>query len=310
MRESISVRKAAVLAAVIPMGIALIIAAVFLIAPAAHAAPETTTAAQAAGQAVQFSTDGIHWSDSYTGSLFGGVLLVPGGSAQRAFYVRNNAGEPAKLRVTLYDLATTDINLAAAMSVSTSTPGFPGASIPVTDARPCATLSQGQVLAAGDGIRLDNVAALADLNGTVGQTRAVSFKLAISLSSTDSAAPLPNTCPTDFSATVVGSPDPGTGTTRHPVYHLGAGGWTPDPATASGTVPTPAPVVPGTPAPQTLVFNTERLYQENTVALWLAMAVLGVLLLLVLRRRRRDHDDAFEQYPYFREPTSQNGTGR
>ncbi len=36
--------------------------------------------------------------------------------------------------------------------------------MPVTDARPCATLSQGQVLAAGDGIRLDNVAALADLN--------------------------------------------------------------------------------------------------------------------------------------------------
>jgi hypothetical protein len=306
MRESISVRKAAVLAAVIPMGIALIIAAVFLIAPAAHAAPEMTTAAQATGQPVQFSTDGIHWSDSYTGSLFGGVLLVPGGSAERAFYVRNNAGEPAQLRVTLYDLATTDINLATAMSVSTSTPGYPGASVPVTDARPCTTLSQGQVLAAGDGVRLDNVATLADLNGTVGQTRAVAFKLAISLSSTDSAAPLPNTCPTDFGGTVVGSPDPGAGTTSHPVYHLGAGGWTPDPATASGTVPTPALVEP---APETLVFNTERLYQENIVALWLAMAVLGVLLLVVVRRRRRD-DDAFEQYPSFQEPTAQNGTGR
>ena len=102
--------------------------------------------------------------------LFGDVLLVPGGSADRAFYVRNGASEPAVLRVTLYDVTTTDTDFAAALTVTTSLPGRPGTSVPVTDARPCATLSQGQVLAAGDGIRLDNVAALADLNGTGGQS--------------------------------------------------------------------------------------------------------------------------------------------
>jgi hypothetical protein len=283
-------------------------AAVALVTGGLLAAP----AAQAStSQPVQFSVDGIHWSDSYTGALFGGVLLVPGGSADRAFYVRNGASDPAKLRVTLYDVATTDTDLAAAMSVSTSMPGLPGAPVPVTDARPCATLSQGQVLAAGDGVRLDNVAALADLNGTGGQARNVSFKLAISLSSTDSAAPAPNSCPTDFggdtdTGTVVGAPSTGGGTTSHPVYHLGATGWTPVAGTASAQVA--APPAPGKPADPALMFNTQRLYQENIVALWLALAVLGVLLLLFVRRRRRV--DPFDPSSYSAQPTSQIGTGR
>jgi len=305
----ISKQTAALLAAVIPFGIAVIIAAVLLIAPAAHAATGAATAA--ASQPIQFSDDGIHWSNSYGGALFGGVLLVPGDSVDRAFYVRNGAAAPAILRVTLYGVATTDIDLADAMTVSTSLPGLPGASIPVTDARPCATLSQGQVLGAGDSVRLDNVAALADLNGTSGQTHSVSFKLAISLSSTDSAAPLPNSCPTDFTA-VIGSPDPGTGTPGHPVRHLGAGGWTPAPTstptpTPAATVP-PAPSDPG-PSLGHLVANTQRFYQENIVALWLAMAAIGALVFFLVRRRRPD-DDSPQQYPSSRQPTTQIGTGR
>ncbi|MEO6117098.1 MAG: hypothetical protein ABIP33_11990 [Pseudolysinimonas sp.] len=286
-------------------------AAAFVVAPIVALPAQAST-----GQPVQFSNDGVHWSDSYSDALFGGVLLVPGGSVNRAFYVRNNASQPANLRVTLYDVATTDTDLAAAMTLSTSLPGLPGAAVAMTDARPCATLSQGQVLAAGDGIRLDNVAALADLNGTDGQTRSVSFKLAVSLSSTDSAAPAADSCPTDFgngTGTVVGSPDPGHGSTSHPVYHLGAGGWTPITGTASGTVPASTPTAPGTPSPtlDTLVANTQRLYQENFVALWLAMAVLGALLFLIVRHRRRfDDDDATEQYPYSRTPTTQIGPGR
>ena len=307
MNGAISKRKAAWLAAVIPAGIALIVAAVLLIAPAAHASTAT-----GATQPVQFSADGIHWSDSYAGALFGGVLLVPGGSVDRAFYVRNGAGDPAVLRVTLYDVTTTDTALATAMTVSTSMPGRPGAAVSVTDARPCATLSQGQVLAAGDGVRLDNVAALADLNGTGGQTRNVSFKLAISLSSTDAAAPAPNTCPTDFNTgtgTVIGAPSTGGGTTAHPVYHLGATGWTPVSGTASAQLPSPP--APGKPADPALVVNTQRLYQENVVALWLSMAVLGVLLLLFVRRRRRDDAfDTFDTSSYSRQPTSQIGPGR
>jgi len=294
--------------------VAAILAVAGLLAVLGLISAAPARAASPAGQPVLFSNDDVHWSTSYGYALFGGVIMVPGGSVDRAFYVRNGASDPAILRVTLYDVATTDIDLADAMTVSTSLPGLPGASIPVTDARPCATLSQGQVLAAGDSVRLDNVAALADLNGTGGQSGNVSFKLAISLSSTDSAAPLPNTCPTDFGSTVIGSPDPGTGTTSHPVRHLGAGGWTPAPA-ASTPAPTPsatAPAPPSGPGPHLgdLVANTQRFYQENTVALWLAMTVLGALILLFVRRRRPDDGDPPEQYPYSRQPTTQIGIGR
>jgi len=302
---SISTRTAALLAAVIPAGIALIVTVVLLVAPAAHAA--------APSQPVQFSDDGIHWSTSYTGTLFGGVLLVPGASVDRAFYVRNAASDPAVMSVTLYDVSTTDIALATAMSVSTSTPGLPGAAVPVTAASPCATLSRGQILAAGGSVRLDNTVALGDLTGTVGQAHNVSFKLAVSLSSTDVGAPAPDTCPTDFD-TIVGSPDPGTGTGSHPVYHRGSDGWTPAPPASATPTPTATPTPPVTPTPPdpglgTLVGNTERFYQENTVAFWLAMAIVGALLLILVRRRRSD-DDSSPHHPYSRQPTTQIGTGR
>ncbi len=312
MNGGISTRTAALLAAVIPAGIALIVAVVLLVAPAAHAAP---AAATGAGHSIQFSDDGITWSNSYTRALFGGVLLVPGGSADRALYVKNNSADPAALRVTLYGVAATDTDLAGAMSISTSTPSLPGGVVAITDARPCATLSDGQVLAAGQGIRLDNVASLADLTGSIGQTHQVSFKIAVSLRSTDLGAPAPDTCPADFDNTVIGSPDPGTGTTSHPVYHLGAGGWTPAPPTAPAPTPSPTATVPAAPTPPgqglgSLVGNTERFYQENTVAFWLAMAALGALLLLILRRRRSDDDDLSQHHPYSRQPTTQIGTGR
>ena len=285
--------------------VAAIVASIGLLVGAsagtADAAP--AQAASSGDSPVQFSDDGIHWSNSYTGALFDGALIVPGGSIDRSFSLRNGADEPAILLVTLYGVAATDLELADAMTLSSSAPGLPGASVPVTAARPCATLSHGQVLAAGGSVRLDNVAALADLTGTGGQAGQVSFNLAISLSSTDSAAPAPDSCPTDFGNTVVGSPDPGAGTASHPVYHLGAGGWTPVPATASAPAPAPsgaptAPTVPDGHGPGigALVGNTERFYQENTVALWLAMAALGGSLFFVVRRRRRLADPALE-YP-------------
>lgn len=312
MNGGVSTRTAALLAAVIPAGIALIVAAVLLVAPAAHAAP---TAAAVAGHSIQFSDDGITWSNSYTRALFGDVLLVPGGSADRAFYVKNNSADPAALRVTLYGVAATDTVLAGAMSISTSTPSLPGGTVAITDARPCATLSDGQVLAAGQSVRLDNVASLADLTGSTGQTHQVSFSLAVSLRSTDLGAPAPDTCPADFDNTVVGSPDPGTGTSTHPVYRLGAGGWTPAPPTAPAPTPSPTATVPAAPTPPGLglgglVGNTERFYQENTVALWLSMAVLGALLFLFVRRRRPEDGDASHDHPYSRQPTTQIGTGR
>jgi hypothetical protein len=309
MNGAMSKQKLARRAAAISAAMGLVVAAVLLVAPAAQAAPVAAPA-----HPVQFSSDGAHWSNSYTDALFGGVQLVPGGSVDRAFYVRNGSDEPAVLRVTLFDVATTDIALAAAMSLTTSLPGMPGSAVPVTDARPCATLSQGLTLAAGDSVKLDNNAALADLTGTTGQSKTVSFKLAISLSSADAAAPAPDTCPTDTdtdtgTGTVVGAPDPGTGTGAgsRPVYHLVQSGWTPVSGSASADLPKPAQPAPTLDT--ALVVNSARLFQEYFVALWLAMAAVGALLFFLVRRRRPD-DAADDRYSYSRQPTTQIGTGR
>ena len=265
-------------------------------------------ATSSATHVVQFSTDGIHWSDSYTNQLFQGVLLVPGGSAMRSFYVRNGATEAALLRVTLAGVTTTSIPLASAMSISSSTSGAPGATVPVSSAQPCATLSQGLRLASGDSIRLDNTVSLGDLNGTVGQTASVWFALRVSFSSTDAAAPAPNDCPVDY-GTVSTFPDPTTPGTTAPtgsvtststaVYHRSASGWTVGTSVGGVTVTTPTttPVTPSTPLVQTLVSNTARFYQEYDVAFWLAMSVLGaVILVLVRRRRAEDQPEEPEQY--------------
>lgn len=285
------------------VGIAVVTAAAVLL-PASAAGAATPT------HDVQFSADGTHWSDSYTGALFGDAVLIPGGSADRAFYVRNGAADAALLRVTLFDVATTDTTLAGALSLITSTPGQPGTAVPVTNARPCATLTEGQTLASGDSIRIDTLAQLADLTGSLGQAHTVSFSLAVTLSSIDSAAPEPNTCPIEVdSGTVVGVPDPGTSraaTTVVPLSHLGATGWS-TPATSATEPPTTPTTGHGTHTPfvPELVANTERLYQEGYVAFWLAMAVLGALIFFIVRRRRHDEDEP-SQY----QPTEQIGTGR
>lgn len=265
------------------------------------------TAAQALPtQVVQFSGDGIHWSDSLGRELFSGVILVPGGTATGAFYVRNGAVEPAILRITLADVSTNNIDYANGLSISSSTPGAPGASVPVSAAQPCYTLAQGLRLASGDSTRIDTTATLADLSGTAGQGGVVSFVLRISLSSTDAAAPLPNACPEAYGnidtfadPTKGGSATRSVGRVTHSAttYHRTAQGWSPSTWRGGAAVTTPTrPVVPEQPsAPlvSTLVTNTGRFYQEYDVAFWLAMSVLGALIVILVRRRREeDQPDA------------------
>jgi hypothetical protein len=266
-------------------------------ASAATSTSTTDAAASTVTQVVQFSTDGIHWSDSYTTQLFHGVVFVPGSSATRSFYVRNGATEAGILRVTLADVSTTSLPLATAVSISSSTAGAPGAIVPVSLAQPCHTLTEGLRLASGDSVRIDNTVSLGDLSGTVGQAASVWFALRVSFSSTDADAPVPNTCPVDY-GTVATFPNPTTPGTTTPastattVYHRTAAGWTVGTSVGGGAVTTPTttttPVTPSTPLVQTLVSNTARFYQEYDVAFWLAMSALGAVILVLMRRRRAE----------------------
>jgi hypothetical protein len=92
----------------------------------------------------------------------------------------------------------------------------------------------------------------------------------------------------------------GSGTsTSTAVHHRTASGWTVGTSVGGVTVTTPTttPVTPSAPLVQTLVSNTARFYQEYDVAFWLAMSVLGaVILVLVRRRRAEDQPEEPEQY--------------
>jgi hypothetical protein len=270
-----------------------------------------------ATQAVQFSTDGIHWSDSYTGNLYQGLLLIPNSSAVRSFYVRNGSTQPAILHISLADVTTDNIAFANAVTISSSTTGAPGPTVPVSLAQPCYTLSQGLRLSSGDSLRVDNTVSLTDLTGTNGQTGSVSFALRVSFSSMDAAAPTPNTCPADY-GTIDTFPNPADGggrttlasasSARRTLYHRTANGWTVGTLTPGRTVTAPSsPNVaekPSTPLAQALVANTVRLYQEYDVAFWLAMSVLGAVILVLVRRRRA------EEQPEAPEQNRQIGTRR
>ena len=297
-----SVRMLAVLCAMAAFCVAVVLST-----------PTSARAASVPPQMVQFSTDGLNWSNSYDEQLFQGISLVPGDSAMRSFYVRNSASEAAILRITLANVGTTSIPLASALSVSSSTAGVPGAMIPVSLAQPCYTLSQGLRLASGDSIRVDNSLMLGDLSGSAGQDASVWFAIRVSLSSTDVGAPAPDTCPTDF-GTVNTFPNPTVHGTASaplsvPVYQRTASGWTAAASVGSTPVTTPttptvpncptvtgntsvrgaavsAPGCPRTPLTQTLVSNTARLYQEYDVAFWLAMSALGWVIVILVRRRR------------------------
>ncbi|MEP6842476.1 MAG: hypothetical protein ABJA11_03075 [Pseudolysinimonas sp.] len=254
------------------------------------------SSARAATQVVQFSTDGMHWSDSYAGQLFTDIQLVPLTSFTRTFYVRNGANQPALLQITLADVTTNNLDLANGLSISSSTPGIPGTPVPVTSAQPCHTLSSGLRLASGDSVRVDNTAALGNLGGTVGQGGAVSFVLRVSLSSTDAAAPLPNACPGNYGT--INTFDSPTSTT---VYHRTTQGWTPSTSVGGGktTIQT-TPIAPGaqpsTQLADALVTNTARLYQEYDVAFWLAMSALGAFILFLVRRRRAEDQPELDNH--------------
>jgi hypothetical protein len=284
---------------------------------------------------MEFSADGTHWTAVYSTQLFAGVVVVPGGSATRTFWVRNDAPEQGVLRVTLANVTTDDTRLADALSLRSSTPDRPGSAVAVSAAQPCYTLSQGQLVDARDAVRIDTEMALADLDGSAGQTGWVSFVLRITFSSTDQAAPAPDTCPAD-AATVGGVPVPPTaaadsGDAAAPVastvFHRGASGWVPGLAgtgSASAVAPTQpvAPVRPSEPFVRDLAANTYRFYQEYDVALWLAMLALGAILLVVVRRRRHRAEDRelTELHPHLahllhhptdpHHPNPQNGTPR
>ena len=251
--------------------------------------------AQAATPGISLSRDGVTWAAALTGSLFGDYRLVPGDAVTRTFWVRNDATSAGYLRLTLRDVATTNLDFADALSLRADLVGWPGETVAVQSARPCSRLTEGPIVPAGSAARIELTAALGDLVGLRGQGGTAGFNVVVSLSG----EPLglgKSGCPST-GAEVAGFPGYQQGGTVRStrggtVFAATANGWTPmatGPTTVTAVADPQIPTPTGIGADMRLVVaNTGRFYQEWFVLLWLVVLLLAAIGSWLLGRRRRE----------------------
>lgn len=248
----------------------------------------TPAAAIAAPGDVQVSADGVSFSNSYPGTLYGGVgHLVPGDSEQETFYLRNAGTEAGFLRVTLTDVVTTDVDFADALTLSASTVASTGTPTAISAANPCRVLVEGQRVNPGERVEVTTTLGLGDLMGSSGQGATAGLSVNVVLSSASAQLP-PTSC--GQSGVVV------------PV--------TPRPASqsqsTSPTSSTPVPSDAATPPrdsdtdlpvlnlPELLGIdpNTWRLFEEYFVFLLIGAFIVGTAWFgFVAWRRRKNESD-------------------
>jgi hypothetical protein len=264
--------------------------------------------ASAATSGVQLSDDGVHFSSTYTGSLFDDTaMMVPSTSQSGHFWVKNASGDPAFLRISVSGVGGGGSPFSGALTVTATTTSSSGPAVPVDAAQPCYVLTQGQVLAPGAVARVDATLALGDLTGTDGQSSSVDFDIIVGLSSAATGSMPATTCLTN-SGTVTGTPGGGggggggggsTGGTTPGGVHGSTGG--------GGASTTPADPQPsgnasaGYDGPATtggsafagvgesvgiLDPNTGRFFQEWWVMAWVFGALAGGAFCAIYARRR------------------------
>ncbi|PZQ91984.1 MAG: hypothetical protein DI534_03330 [Leifsonia xyli] len=269
----------------------VIIAAAFALLLGVVASP--AQAASAASDPLGVSHDGVTFASAYSGNLFGGAQIVPGGTITRSFWVKNQASTAGNLAVAIRDVGGTDGVFISALSVSADAGVGSGPTVELADVAPCSTLVRGVGMSAGAIVRVDVSLALSDtLTGTEAQRSLGEFDIIATLTSTDVAAPDGCTAP-------VAPPGGGSGGT---VTIPGAGGASTGTTSTGTTTPGETPSATPTPAPTPVplpdsgggsgiatggpTWNTDRFFQEFTVAWWVLAFVLGGVYAWLRDRRR------------------------
>ena len=147
-------------------------------------APALATGSNPSFDVVEVSRDGVVYHRDYS-ALFDGRLLVPGGKAEDAFVVKNDGGTRGFLRIILATVDIPNRDVFRALTISAGTSDHPGRLLPVSVARPCLTLLEGQVLMPGQSVPVVSELALGDLKATTGQGVSIKFSLQILLSERD-----------------------------------------------------------------------------------------------------------------------------
>lgn len=169
-REFLRRRRIRLVTAVV--GIALAMATSLGVAPA-----------YAAGSSMEFSTDGVHYSTVFPGSLFDDVaVLVPGDSQTVTFWIRNAAASAGYLRLVMSDVVTSNPALAGALSLRVETESFAGTPARLSLASPCWVVVEGDRLESGRAVKVTATLTLGNLNDTDGQNARSSFSLRAGLS--------------------------------------------------------------------------------------------------------------------------------
>ena len=256
----------------------------------------TAGPAQAAVKPIGLSADGVTYADDLPASLFGGVLIVPGKTVTRSFWVKNRAVDPGNLAVALQDVTGMDGTFISALSLQATGGSTVGPTVPFASAAPCRSLISGIALASGSVIRVDVTIALSSsLNHLTSQSSVGGFKLPVTLTSTD--VPAPNGCaavitpPTGGGGTGGGTPGGGT-------HHTTPGtiDTTVVSGAADGNVPGDVDTLPdssgsGEGTSVDVIPNTGRFFPEFDVLGWLVAVILGGIV--AWRRSRRDPEETY-----------------
>lgn len=257
----------------------------------ALAAPAPTSAST---DPVVVSSDGVSYADHLPSSLFAGVLIVPGATVTRTFYVKNQTALPGNLAIALRGVTGGDANLIAALSLRATAGTTTGSTVPFTAATPCAPLV-GVPLGAGAVVRVDvRLSLSSSLSGLTSQSSVGRFDLPVLLTSTD--VPAPNGCtpgstvpPTNGGGTggtggSGGGGVPGPGTIGSVVISGAADGSVP--AAGSDDGPLSGLGGKGLVRSAVIIPNTGRFWQEIDISGYLVLLALGGVF--AWWRRRRD----------------------
>jgi hypothetical protein len=249
--------------------------------------------AHAESSGIELSTDGVFFARTLSTPLFDpAAALIPGGSQGRDFWVRNASAAPAYLRVSIADVRASDADLAAALTISASTGGDAGSRVAISEAAPCAVLTEGQVIPSGGTLRVSAVAALGDLSGQAGQGATADFRMLVNLSSVNLAGGDRFACLADSgevpgfytgsTTTAGGSRADGQGV----VTAIGG-----DSAPAAAAPDASVPIAGGSSADAdgrlAAAWNSADLDQWWIVLLWIGGALAGGLAVLGRERLRR-----------------------
>jgi hypothetical protein len=146
------------------------------------ALPTTAAADDETGSAL-ISLDGSAFSRAPNGSIFpDGVVLVPGATTTGTFYVKNDSGRAADLRISVAGASSASATLIDALTLEAATPETPnGTPVPLSSDGNCIPLLSGELLHSQASTAVRITLALDELAGNPDQGMDADAQLVVAL---------------------------------------------------------------------------------------------------------------------------------